>query len=254
MAIPKTIGLAQQALGYLTGAPVDQAIEELVRFLPEIETISFAAYKPAPGLDARLAREEDSSSEVRELAETLRREYGVPFWDAILAISMQRGEVPARYVELAILHDKSPDEYSINMPHQEVSAHRIAETTRNLESGFVLALSSKVILKNGEFAHIPLLDFRCLPSARNREIVKTALKAMGQEGGLIVESGRSYHFYGVRLLSPEAWIQFLAMGILFSPIVDARYIAHRLADGACRLRIGSASEKPSIPTVSEVFG
>jgi len=254
MTIPSSTGVGHNALGYLTGRPVTQAIEDLVRSLPEINTVTFVAYRPAPGLDARLAREADSTSRVREVAERLRQEYGIPFWDAILAISMHGGDVPDRYVELAILHDKSPDEHSIAMPRQEVTARRIADLARDLRFGFVLAISSKVILKDGELAHIPLLDFRCLPSPRNQQIVKKALKTMGQEAGLIVESGRSYHFYGVRLLSPEAWIQFLAMGILFSPIVDARYIAHRLADGACRLRIGAGSDKPSIPTVAEVFG
>lgn len=254
MATLRTGRLAYQALAGLVGAPVTLAIERLVRSLPQIETVSFVAYKPAPGLDARLERESDPSIEIRTLAETLRRDYGIPFWDAMLAISMQRGKVPDRYVQLAILHDKSPDEYSIDMSREDLAASKIADVEGNLKSGFALAFSSKVILTGSETAHIPLLDFRCQPSARNRQIVKTALNAMGQESGLIVESGRSYHFYGSRLLSHEAWIQFLAMGILFSPIVDSRYVAHRLADGACRLRIGSVSDKPSTPIVAEVFG
>lgn len=254
MGMPEISGAEHQSLKGLMGQPVSFAIGELVQLFPEVSKITFAAYKPAPGLDARLARSADPTSEVRELAERLRHEYGIPFWDAILAISMKRGELPDRYVDLAILHDKSPDEYHIELAHSEVTSQRIETLLGQLREGFVLALSSKVQLKSGGFVHIPMLDFRCAPSLQNRAIVKRALGAMGEDAGLLVESGRSYHFYGVRLMSQEAWIQFLAMGILFTPIVDARYIAHRLADGACRLRIGTGPEKPSTPNVVEVFG
>jgi hypothetical protein len=34
----------------------------------------------------RLAKDQDPSYEIREIAEELRKTYGIPFWDAILAI------------------------------------------------------------------------------------------------------------------------------------------------------------------------
>lgn len=254
MALAKPSGFAQQALKALTGKPVTYAIEGLVRLFPEVSRVTFAAYRPAPGLDTRLARESDSTIEVRETAERLRKDFGIPFWDAILAISMKRGQMPDRYVELAILHDKSPDEYSIDVLQSELTAERIDSIERDLKEGFVLALASRVQLQSGGFAHIPMMDFRCDPSPQNAAFVKRALRAMGQDAGILVDSVRSYHFYGVRLMTQDAWLQFLAMGILFTPIVDARYIAHRLADGACRLRVGKGPNKPSMPTVTEAFG
>lgn len=254
MAIAKPSGVSYQALRHLSGKPVTHAIAELVQLFPDVSRITFAAYQPAPGLDTRLARNSDSAIDIRQTAERIRQEFGIPFWDAILAISMKRGEIPDRYVELAILHDKAPDEYSIDVLQSEVSTENVESLAQGLKQGFVLALSSKVQLKNGGFSHIPMMDFRCVPSSKNAAIVKKALKAMGEEAGLLVDSGRSYHFYGARLLPPDAWLQFLAMGILFTPVVDARYIAHRLADGACRLRVGAALDKPSTPTVVEVFG
>jgi hypothetical protein len=252
MAIAKPSGISL-ASRLLAGQPVAQAIAELVQLFPDVSRITFAAYRPAPGLDTRLGRDSDPAIDIRQTAEQVRQEFGVPFWDAILAISMKRGEIPSRYVELAILHDKSPDEYSIDVLQSEISAKKVESLVQDLKDGFVLALSSKVQLKNGGFAHIPMMDFRCAPSPKNASIVRTALKAMGEEAGLLVESGRSYHFYGVRLLNQEAWLRFLAMGILFSPIVDARYVAHRLADGACRLRVGTGLEKQFAPVVAEVF-
>ncbi len=253
MATVKSLAGAHATLQRLTGQPVIHGLKELVRLLPEVSSVTFAAYRPAPGLDARLARNSDPTVDIRQTAERLREEYGIPFWDAILAISMKRGEIPNRYVELAILHDKAPDEHHIELVGSEVTVERMDSLVKELKEGFVLAISSKVNLKDGSIAHIPMMDFRCAPSQMNKAVVKKALSAMGENAGLIVNSGRSYHFYGVHLLTSDAWVKFLAMGILFTPIVDARYIAHRLADGACRLRIGAGPDKPFIPTVEEFF-
>jgi hypothetical protein len=253
MATTSAHAASPQAVRQLVGKPVAEAIATLVCSFPRISKISFAAYRAAPGLDARLARTTDPSVEIRQDAENLHQRFGVPFWDAILSISMARGQIPAHYVELAMMHDKSPDEYRIDVRRAEVSRDRICSISQELRQGFSLALSSKVEMDNGGVAHIPMMDFRCAPSRQNAEIVKTALKAMGEEAGVLVDSGRSFHFYGVRLLDKEAWIRFLAMGILFSPIVDARYVAHRLADGACRLRVGTGPNKLSPPMVVEVF-
>src|SRR5882762_7900476 len=161
MAIVKPTGLAQENLQSLRGKPITHAIQELVRLFPEVSRITFAAYKPAPGLDTRLSRNSDSTVDIRQTAERLRQEFGIPFWDAVLAISMKRGEIPDRYVELAILHDKSPDEHQIDVLQSEVSVKRVEHLVQGLGQGFVLALSSKVQLMNGGFAHIPMMDFRC---------------------------------------------------------------------------------------------
>jgi len=253
MALPTKSQSIPLDLSGLPGEPVTRAIVDLVGAIPDIERVTLVAYRPAPGLDTRLDRSTDPTSEIRDEAERLREKYGIPFWDAILAISMKRGEIPERYVELAILHDKSPDEHPIHLSRLDLTHESIEAKSKGLPRGFVLAFSSRVVLKDGTEAHIPLMDFRCHPSPQNSTIVRKALVAMGEHSGILVNSGRSYHFYGLRLLSKEAWLRFLAMGMLFSPIVDVRYIAHRLADGACRLRICAGPDKPSVPHVIEVF-
>lgn len=240
-------------LGAGRGLPITTALVRLICSLQQVAQVSFVFYKPAPGLDERLAGNQDTLSEVRNIAEELRATYGIPFWDSILAICMKRGQIPDQYVDLAILHDRSPDERVVSLESDELSEAAVHSMIKSLEDGTALAFSSKVKLRNGETAHIPLMDFRCDPSATNSKIVQRALSAMGQGSGLLVESGRSYHFYGSRLQSRDEWVRFLAMAILFSPIVDVRYIAHRLADGACRLRISSSRNKSFTPVVCEVF-
>ena len=241
------------ALSSLVGQPITRAIVDLVKENPLIERVAFVAYRPAPGLDARLTRSVDPNIEIRNEAAQLREQYGIPFWDSILAISMKRGQIPERYVDLAILHDRAPDEHCVHTLSKDLSQEWIEATAAGIPNGFALAFSSHVALRDGTEAHIPMMDFRCNPSPQNSLIVKKALTAMGEHSGVLINSGRSYHFYGLRLLSQQEWVRFLAMGILFSPVVDVRYIAHRLADGACRLRVSLGPDKPTLPHVGEVF-
>jgi len=242
-----------QLLRSSQGLPISSALVRLISSFRDIAQVSFVVYKPAPGLDERLAKDEDPSYEIRDLADKLRKTYGIPFWDAVLAICMKRGEIPDRYVDLAILHERSPDERTISMETSRLSVSAVESLRNELKDGAALAFSSRVKLYNGNEAQIPLMDFRCEPSETNSRIVRRALGAMGQNAGLLAESGRSYHFYGFRLQSTSEWVEFLAMAMLFSPIVDVRYVAHRLADGACRLRISSGLGKSSIPLVCDVF-
>jgi hypothetical protein len=233
--------------------PITRALPRVIASFPDIAQVSFVSYKPAPNLDERLSKDQDATSEIREIAEGLWKTYGIPFWDAILAICMKRGNIPEHYVDLAVLHDRFPEERTIAVETDDLSDGLIDSMVQALEAGSALAFCSRVKLRDGGSGHIPLMDFRCHPSASNRRIVRRALKAMGQGAGLLAESGRSFHFYGSRLLTNDEWVGFMGMAMLFSPVVDVRYIAHRLADGACRLRISTSHSKSFSPVVCEVF-
>lgn len=55
------------------------------------------------------------------------------------------------------------------------------------------------------------------------------------------ESGRSFHGYGTTLISNEEWIQLMGRLLLVNqpqqhPIVDSRWIGHRLIAGYSALR------------------
>lgn len=117
----------------------------------------------------------------------------------------------------------------------------------------VLGFCSKVKLNDGSTFHIPMIDFSIEPSKKNLRIVKDALRQIGQEKGLILDSGRSYHFYGLVLIDEKNWTSFLGLCLLFSPFIDARYIAHRLIDGECVLRLSASKEKPKEPEVTDIL-
>ncbi len=95
--------------------------------------------------------------------------------------------------------------------------------------------------------HIPMMDFRCEPSSRNLKLVVEAMRRVGQQDGVVLESGRSYHYYGFNLLDEAGWLDFMYRNLLLTPFVDARYIGHRLLAGIARLRITASRGKPTVP-------
>jgi hypothetical protein len=232
---------------------VTRFVPALLKSHEVLERFTLAIYRPAPVLAERLDAAKDPAADIRARADKLNVEYGIGFWDAVLAIAMKDGDIPDHYVNLAILHDRAPDEQEISFEKQNVSVEWLEGFIARSEPEHAVALSSRVQLTGGYTAHIPMMDFRCTHSDRNLAVVKRALAAMGQTSGAIARSPRSYHFYGSELLSDAEWTRFLALALLFSPIVDVRYVAHRLADGACRLRISQSAKKGAAPVIMELL-
>ena len=136
---------------------------------------------------------------------------------------------------------------------EELTVDYLGLMLSDLAEGEVLALCSKVKLRDGSSGHIPMMDFRCKPGAPNLEGTVVALREAHDGDGAILNSGRSYHFYGFSVLDGEAWLRFLARSLLLAPFTDARYIAHRLLDGLCALRISASKEKPIVPFVEALL-
>lgn len=118
------------------------------------------------------------------------------------------------------------------------------------ENDASLLFCSRVFLRrwNGvEVKHIPMMDFRCEPSDRNLQLVVSSMRKLGQNRGVILESGRSYHYYGFELLDDIAWRCIMHRALLLTPFVDPRYIGHRLLAGTARLRVTASRGKPTVP-------
>jgi len=54
---------------------------------------------------------------------------------------------------------------------------------------------------------------------------------------------------GATLLSNDEWVRFMGRALLLAPFVDARFIAHRLLDGECCLRVFAKSKTPPTPLI-----
>lgn len=136
-----------------------------------------------------------------------------------------------------------------NLPRKGVSAGNLRGLAESLPDDRLLAVASKVLLAGGGAAHIPMMDFMCVPSPRNLGVLVDLLGNLRQGRGYLLESGRSYHYYGFQLLVEEAWKVFLGKCLLMSGYTDERYVGHQLVDGHCVLRLSSGKLKASVPTV-----
>jgi hypothetical protein len=135
------------------------------------------------------------------------------------------------------------------LSRREVSAERLRGFAERLPNNKLLGVVSRVLLIGGGTAHIPMMDFMCIPSARNLEVLVHLLRDLRQGRGCLLDSGGSYHYYGFQLLTEEEWKVFLGKCLLISGYTDDRYIGHQLVDGYCVLRLSSGKSKASIPTV-----
>ncbi len=107
-------------------------------------------------------------------------------------------------------------------------------------SGNNLALHSTVYFKNGITKHIPMIDL----ATRAVGVISKILNVLPDElvnKMIWFESGRSFHGYGTYLITPESWIHLMGRLLLANqpqqhPVVDPRWIGHRLIAGYSALR------------------
>jgi hypothetical protein len=130
-----------------------------------------------------------------------------------------------------------------------MSAQALAAVAQSLRENQVLGLASSVSVVDQGSRHIPMMDFKCSPSTKNLEVLMLLLRKIGQRKGYLLESGRSFHYYGMELLAEEEWRVFLGKCLLMSGYVDDRYVGHQLVDGYCVLRLSAGKLRARVPTV-----
>ncbi len=124
---------------------------------------------------------------------------------------------------------------------EETNKGNIEKIIRSLKSDFELALHSRVHFKTNEVLHIPMIDFCGSLSPDDWGRVKKILPHKIVENLKIFESGSSYHGYSTELIPQEEWIKFMGTILILNapdsePIVDARWVGHRLRGGFGSLR------------------
>jgi hypothetical protein len=80
-------------------------------------------------------------------------------------------------------------------------------------------------------------------------LLKECLRKLRQTDGVLLNSGRSYHYYGLRRLSQCEWMRFMTACLLLEPLVDIRYIARRMLAGKASLRLTDAPQKAKAPEI-----
>lgn len=115
----------------------------------------------------------------------------------------------------------------------------LVDRHRETEPGQIFVLGSEISDGSARL-HLPLLDFSLQASPDHDQWILGTLRLLGIPG-MLVNSGKSYHFYGSRLQTDSEWREFLGKALLFGGIVDRRWAAHQLIEGRSALRIGGGS-------------
>ncbi|MCL4367498.1 hypothetical protein M1563_05020 [Patescibacteria group bacterium] len=176
--------------------------------------------------------------------------------------------VKYRYEPRALPRDKIFKDRHIKVSQPENLTEWLKTTEASLPPGYNLGIFSRVHLENGSIAHLPLMDFDdyYLPiSSESPQIIMERLKRVtGEKAGFILQSDRSYHYYGVNLLNgTAAWRKWMYKAILTSivqgegqpdkQVAHERYIAHSLLQGGAVLRITTGTRWNVVPTVVAMF-
>jgi len=242
--------------GLRVGDEAPQLVLALPRLIPSLTSLLFHTYFPGPGLEERLAESNDATlREIFHKAQQLRELSGndLPYWESIIVSSWPTPKLDM-LVNQSLRHDFSREANTrFDIKAIELIPDRMRQEIASLDPGWVLALCSRCEAEDGSRPHIPMMDFRCAPNPMNLERTRIALKQLGQTRGAILESGRSYHYYGFELQNRDQWIEFMARSLLLAPFIDARFVAHRLIEGTAVLRLTSSERKPRVPSVVAIL-
>lgn len=108
---------------------------------------------------------------------------------------------------------------------------------------------SRVKTRNGLY-HIPLLDLDIPVDDNGAGFAREVFTNLGVGSGAIINSGASYHGWGLELLTDDEWRRFMARALLLDRI-DRRWVGHRLIDGQANIRV--SEKRGKIPEVVYVF-
>ncbi|MFX0139767.1 MAG: hypothetical protein ACFFDN_39370 [Candidatus Hodarchaeota archaeon] len=239
---------------FYEGMKAIEVVTRIAQLNKHISILRFLTYRPTPNLSKKLSSKSNLSimSDLDKLRELkLKGEFN---YLGLALINYWLKKDVNFLVKQMVTHTKNFDNRrKFDISSQGSIIENLNSIISRLNLNKVLGFCSKVKLNDGSTCHIPMIDFSIEPSKRNLRIVKDALKQIGQEKGLILDSGRSYHFYGLVLIDEKNWRSFLGLCLLLSPFIDARYIAHRLIDGECVLRLSASKEKPKEPEVTDIL-
>ncbi len=204
-------------------------IKKIAELNPDIIAFQIVKYDPQKDLAKEFASAwtpEDDCAYKKALS--VREELGLPFWNALMISIINSGSIPANCLKGASLHHNI---------HEcgWVKTDQLDEVVSLEYTEDRLAFNSTTSMRGGQKGHIPMLDFHVPASEDNLMLVEKVCSLLSYPG-YVLNSGKSFHFIGERIISQKDLIAFLGKALLFTPIVDEIWIAHQLQDGACSLR------------------
>ncbi len=225
-----------------------EAFEKVVSCNEMIEKVIISFYKAPPNVQERIKM---STFEVKIINEALktRKEMGIPFWESIFLTCLKKGQSNNALFDAALYHQGSGEDLEIT--RDKILKHELSKLLKR-NSQYSIGLKSKVEIKSGEYRHLNFLDFHCEVSNTNAEIAIRICDRLISGGYVLLDSGDSYHAWGVQLVQHEERIRLLGRALFFMPIIDGFYIAHQLVQDSSSIRISGGGKRKRIPQVIAV--
>ena len=140
------------------------------------------------------------------------------------------------------------ERFPMTVSSRSVDERWLDRQLSDLKPGWDLAWHSVIRTTKRKTMHVPMIDFAtpCL----EREELRLLRHILGRQIAcslLYFSSGRSYHGYSTTLLGPKCWREFMGKLLLLnlpgrSPLVDVRWVGHRIIAGYGTLRWSANSE------------
>jgi hypothetical protein len=236
--------MQKEVLSNALGLDAGAILAHIIAAHPEIDRVFFGEPQLNPALQSRIGL---SSSDRQFIERALGqwRDLKLSGWERCLLASE---EIPEGILSGAAFH-QGISQTRFPVTADGLGAETIRELARQGRPGRILSICSEVLLENGLTMHIPMMDFHCPISGNSLALIYRVVRFFGVGSGVVVETDRSYHFYGFQLLSESKLAPFLGRALLFAPIVDQAWIAHQLIDMCCALRVTAREPGGKVPRV-----
>jgi len=205
-------------------------IQDITKSSVQIEGINIHSYPDVPQLQDRLSFN-DLENYHYDNALKLRQNDNIPFWDALMLSFYNKKQFSVQILE-NVLNNHASRTLEL-IPRKEVLKNRLVALT---DTTVNYAINSKIISNEGKIRHLILLDFHIPESSQNQKVVEEVLKILKVKNGYLINSGKSYHFFGQDLIAPASLTKFLGRCLFFTPIIDKTWIAHQLMERSCSIR------------------
>jgi len=231
--------------GITKGMSSARALECLVAQNNKLGAIHIFTYFHAPLLQNRIPFS-DSENVIFSKAIQLRKKTLLPFWEALMLSCFGEEGDFRRLLKLATFHQNQKSNI-LRIERDDILKGKLHDLIQSLTQGQHLSFSSEIFITKSERYHLPLLDFHCSESAENDKLITNVCLELFQSPVLVLASGVSYHAIGTELVNDAGLRSYLTRSLFFAPIVDTRYVAHQMLEGACALRLSSSVDKPNLP-------
>jgi hypothetical protein len=245
------VNIPDQDLLNVIGFDAPRALAVLLSSFKDVKEVYLAELFPFPPLQAR--RELKPAEQiVFERALKHRQSIGLPFWDAVLLELAAMPDAMGLLDEVMVHVTFKGKERSLPWTSAIADGLERACAEFSATGEASLTFLSEMLCHDGSRRHLPMIDFHAFSSAPNERVVAAVAEKLFPEGAVLLESGKSYHAYGTRLLSETEFHSFLGRALLFAPIVDRTYTAHQVIEGRCALRLTGGGGKSRVPKVISI--